>query len=73
MTPNAPKIAWLEVDRSCSCCWKFRLRDTNGAVVWRNRTYPHAEGEQGARGRMTAWALRFGWTIVDHTQQRIAA
>ena len=60
------RTATLEIDRTAPNCWTFRLRDADGRVVWLNRVYPHAEGEQGARARMAAWCERYGWRVVEH-------
>lgn len=59
------RTVYLVVDKRCPCCWKFRLVDTQGVTVWRNRTYPHAQGEQGARHRATAWATAHGYRIME--------
>ena len=57
----------LHIDRSCACCWKFRLVDAAGVIVWRNRTYPQPAGEQGARSRTAVWAEKHGYRIVEET------
>lgn len=55
----------LVIDRSCPCCWKFRLVDAQRVTVWRNRTYPQPEGETGARGRLAVWAAQHGYQVIE--------
>ena len=59
------RTATLIVDRSCRCCWKFRLIDGAGRVVWSNRVMPEPRGEAGARRRLAAWALAHGYRVVE--------
>ena len=66
------RTATLEIDRTCPCCWKFRLRDAAGRVVWSNRVMPDPRGEAGARTRMAAWCERYGWRVIEPKQKQRA-
>lgn len=54
----------LEIRQTSRTCIRYMLRDLKGKRIWSNRVVPTEAGHQGARARMSSWALQRGYRVV---------